>query len=393
MKRLSIISVYFIAFMLSVNSLSAQLDTNAKISILTCGAGFEFFESFGHTALRICDSTSDMDYVFNWGSFDFNTDNFYLKFTQGKLPYLLGISTYQRFVAEYAMDGRSMYEQELNLTYIEKNILYNAVIENYKPENRYYHYDFFLDNCATRVRDIIQNSLQDRHFPIDTITNKNLTFRQLFYPYADNYLWWKFAIDIALGTRADKKASKYDYMYLPNDLMYQFDTTLLTGDNQVLSNSKQIVLEEQCVHSTPTIFSPDMVFWLLFICVVVLTFFELRKGFYAKVFDITFFFILCMLSLLVFYLCFISDHNATKYNLNLLWANPLLFYVLIRLRKSNFIVLCIISACIFILLAGFWILPQSFNSAFYPIWLIIALRLTLLLLHKRKRRFINFLTL
>ena len=384
MKRISRIGIYLIIFLLSIDSLSAQLSGEAKVSVLTCGPGYEFFESFGHTALRICDTSQGIDYVFNWGIFDFSTDNFYLKFAQGKLPYMLGITTYERFIREYARDGRSMYEQILALTYEEKQILYDSVSKNSLPENKYYYYDFFKDNCATRVRDIIQYSLQNRKFPTEPASNTNLSFRQLFYPYADNFLWWRFGIDIALGSRSDKKASTFDYMYLPEDLMNQFDTTVLLNDTKVLTQSKQTVLEELSPHSKPTVFSPNMLFWILFAFILLLSFWEWKKGFYAKAFDIVLFLTAGILSLLVFYLAVISDHNATKDNLNLLWANPLFFWVLIRLRKTNNIILYILLGCLAVLILGFWFLPQSFNNAFYPIWLIFALRLVLLLLKKKQ---------
>jgi len=386
MRKILLISACFVVFMVHTQSVFGQLGEKAKISVLTCGAGFEFFEAFGHTALRVCDTALGIDYVFNWGLFDFNTDNFYLKFAQGRLPYMLGINTFERFVAEYAYDGRSMYEQVLRLTYEEKILLYESVVENYKPENRYYNYDFFEDNCATRIRDVVQNNLQNRHFSTETMTNSPLTFRQLFHPYTNNYLWWRFGIDIALGTKADRRVSIYNYMYLPNDLMHQFDTTILIGSDKTLAEPIQVILKEQCVHSTPTIFTPNMVFWLLFICVIVLTFFEIKKNFYAKFFDIVFFSAVFILSILVFYLCFISDHNATKGNLNLLWANPLLLYVLIRLKKTSLLILYILLGCLVVLLVGFWILPQSFNPAFYPIWLTLVLRLGLIVVKKKKIR-------
>lgn len=384
MKCISRIGICLIIFLLSIYSLSAQLSEDAKVSVLTCGPGFEFFESFGHTALRICDSSLGMDYVFNWGIFDFSTDNFYLKFAQGQLPYMLGVTTYERFVWEYARDGRSMYEQTLALTHEEKQILYDSVRKNSLPENKYYSYDFFEDNCATRVRDIIQYSLQNRKFPTEPASNTNLSFRQLFYPYADNFLWWRFGIDIALGSRSDKKASTFDYMYLPENLMDQFDTTILVNDIRVLTQSKQTILEELCPHSKPTAFSPNMLFWILFALTVLLSFWEWKKGFYVKVFDIVLFSAIGILSLLVFYLAIISDHNATKDNLNLLWANPLFFWVLIRLRKTNNIVLYILLGCLAVLILGFWFLPQSFNNAFCPICLILELRLVLLLLRKKQ---------
>lgn len=384
MKHISRIGIYLIIFLLSIHSLSAQLSEDAKVSVLTCGPGFEFFESFGHTALRVCDTSLRMDYVFNWGIFDFSTDNFYLKFAQGQLPYMLGIITYERFVREYAHDGRSMYEQTLALTYEEKQILFDSLRRNSLPENKYYYYDFFEDNCATRVRDIVQYSLQNRKFPTESASKANLSFRQLFYPYADNFLWWRFGIDIALGSHSDKKASTFDYMYLPEDLMNQFDTTVLVGDTKVLVESKQIILEDLYPHSKPTLFSPNMLFWILFALTVLLSLWEWKKGFYAKAFDIILFSAVGVLSLLVFYLAVISDHNATKDNLNLLWANPLFFWVLIRLHKTNNIVLYILLGCLVVLMLGFWLLPQSFNYAFYPIWLLLVLRLVLLLLKKKQ---------
>jgi len=385
MKKIVLIWVYFVVVVINTLSASEPLSKDAKVSILTCGAGFEFFEAFGHTALRICDSASGMDYVFNWGLFDYNTDNFYVKFAQGRLPYKLGIDTYKGFVAYYASDGRSMYEQELRLTDKEKNLLYETIIENYKPENRYYYYDFFEDNCATRVRDVVQNNLQDRQFHTSTMANSPLTFRQLFHPYTNNYLWWRFGIDIALGMRADKQIPIYKYMYLPDDLMNQFDTTVLIGDNKALAEPIQLILKEQCVHSTPTIFTPNMAFWLLLTGAALLTFLEIKRKFYAKIFDIVLFSAVFVVSILVFYLCFISDHNATKDNLNLLWANPLLLYVLVRLRRSSLVVLYILWACLAVLLFGFRSLPQSFNPAFFPILLTLMLRLTSIVSARRKQ--------
>ncbi|MDR0368087.1 MAG: hypothetical protein LBH82_02975, partial [Bacteroidales bacterium] len=217
------------------------------------------------------------------------------------------------------------------------------------------------------------------HYQTAGFSENSQTFRQLFYPYTQHFLWWRFGIDIALGMRSDRKVSTFDYMYLPNDLMNQFDTCVLVNDSNVLTLSKQTILEEMYPHSQPTVFSPNMLFWLLFALTVLLSFLERKKKFYAKAFDILLFAAAAILSLLVFYLAILSDHNATKDNLNLLWANPLFFWVLIRLRKTNPIVLYVLLACLAVLLAGFWLLPQLFNTAFYPIWLTLALRLILCL--------------
>lgn len=372
------------SFLVFVNLLSAQPTENTRFSLLTCGPGFEFFECFGHTALRVCDSTQGIDLVFNWGVFNFNTDNFYLKFAQGQLLYMLGISSYSSFIASYAREGRSIFEQHLGLKMEEKQALWTILTENSKPENRHYLYDFFEDNCATRVRDIIQKSLSARAFPEDIPTKANLSYRELFYPYTENYLWWRFGIDIALGMRSDRKVHSYDYMYLPDNLMMQFDTTILVNDVNVLVSSKETILDEMYPHSTPTLFSPDHLFWILFIVLLGISLLEWRLNKYFKAIDMILFTAVSLLSLLVFYLCFISDHSGTKENLNLLWANPLFIYVLFRLQRSQPVILYIIFGFLAILIAGFWLLPQSFNSAFFPIWLMLALRIGLIWLRQKK---------
>ena len=96
-----------------------------------------------------------------------------------------------------------------NLTLEEKEKLYNLLIENYLPQNRFYAYDFFLDNCATRVRDIIDSSLIDRNLfhKTNNKENGNVSFRKLIYPYMESMQWWRLGIDIALGMRCDKVAS------------------------------------------------------------------------------------------------------------------------------------------------------------------------------------------
>ena len=384
-KKINHNKIIFISllFLFVINSVFAQLTEKAQISVLTCGSGSELFESFGHTAIRICDTSQGIDIVYNYGIFDFNTEFFYLKFAQGKLSYMLAASSFNAFMQEYAYYGRAVYEQVLNFTTQEKQTFFHLIEENYKPENRYYQYDFFLDNCATRVRDIVSNSLENRSFPPSCTTKTDYSFRELFLPYTQNFLWWRFGIDIALGSVADRKTSVWDCMYLPNDLMTQLDTTILTHSISSLVESKTTLLEETKVQSYPTLISPNMVFWLLLLLIVLLTFTEWKRKKYVEWIDIILFFLVGLISLLVMYLWFISDHSATKGNWNILWANPLFFYVLFRLRKTQYIVLQILTACLLLFLLGFGFLPQHFNTAFIPISLMLMVRILMLIYRKK----------
>ncbi|MCB0443729.1 MAG: DUF4105 domain-containing protein, partial [Flavobacterium sp.] len=92
------------------------LSSGAKISVLTCGSGEELHSIFGHTAIRIQDNKQGLDMVYNFGMFDFDTSNFYLKFVKGDLQYYVAKSSFEVFLYSYRMENRSVYEQELNLS-------------------------------------------------------------------------------------------------------------------------------------------------------------------------------------------------------------------------------------------------------------------------------------
>ena len=376
------INFILLLFLLIVSNVFGQFTDKAQVSVLTCGSGSELFESFGHTAIRVCDTSQQIDIVYNYGIFDFNTDYFYPKFASGRLLYMLDRSPFGSFMSEYAYYGRTVYEQVLNFSPQEKQTFLHLIEENYKPENRFYQYDFFQDNCATRVRDIIANSLNNRSFPQSCYTKTDCGFRELFLPYTPNFSWWQLGIDIALGAAADKKASKWDYMYLPNDLMMQLDTTILTNTSAPLVEKKYTLLEQTKVQSYPSLISPDAVFWGLFLLVVLLTFAEWKTKKYFKWLDITLFSLVGIVSFLVFFLWFVSDHSATKGNWNMLWANPLFFYVLFRLQKTQDIVLQAITFCLLLFLAGFWFLPQHFNTALIPVCLFLLVRVLMLIYRK-----------
>ncbi len=385
--------LFFIFLSFTILSIHGQrLSEDARIGILTCGPGNELYAAFGHTAIHVCDTNKLVDIVFNYGTFDFHTPNFYIKFSQGRLPYMLSVSSFNDFIRSYQYEGRWVVEQELDLSYEEKEYIYDLLITNFHPENRYYAYDFFMDNCATRVRDMVEASLIERtafqeHFP-----EHNTSFRDLIYPYLESMTWWRLGIDLALGMRCDKPISNLQYMFLPDELMNQLDT-IKTKNESVMDNigyhsdklvaSKTLLLKETRSPSSKGI-PPFYVALLLCLIVIVLTVIEHKKKIYFKYVDVFLFGLFAILSLLIMYLWFCSDHHATKFNFNLLWANPLLIYILIRLQKSHKVILYIMLACIILPLFFFWGLPQYFNIASFPLMLLLAIRIGSLIKQKRE---------
>ncbi len=353
-----------------------HLGDSAFAALITCGPGDEFYTSFGHSALRICDSTQGIDVIYNYGTFDFNTPHFYWKFARGYLNYHLSRSTFYGFLLEYQFEGRAVWQQRLRLTNQELNNLFLMLEYNYQPECRYYQYDFFRDNCATRPRDMIAHALDHRTLSPETTTDTNLTYRNhLYRSTAHTLLWWRLAVDMALGLPCDHRCSNYEYMFSPIAMMQQFDTLTVSDTRQPIAEPAEVVLPETRIPPSRSV-SPTLTFWVLFLAVLLLTLLGWKHQWRLRWLDIPLFVIPFLGSLLVIFLWFVSSHYCTKANLNILWASPLFLYFAIRLRHSNrwLVILqlvMLLAACVMTLAP----LPQQLNAALLPISLTLALRL------------------
>ena len=147
---------YFSLFTFHFSSF-AQDSCGIRISLLTCTPGTELYSTFGHSALRVVDSDNNTDLVFNYGTFEFDSD-FYQKFVKGKLLYFVSIDTLSYFLYEYEYYKRGITEQAINISCQEKQRMVDALFENAKEENKYYRYDFNYDNCTTRLRDMLEKA-------------------------------------------------------------------------------------------------------------------------------------------------------------------------------------------------------------------------------------------
>ena len=352
-----------------------QLTDQAMVSVLTCGPGNEFYTTFGHSAIHICDTSVGVDVVYNYGTFNFGVKNFYLKFAQGRLDYMLSRGTFSNFLLEYAFEGRAVWEQELQLTTQEKQNLFLLLENNYLPDYRYYKYDFFRDNCATRVRDMVCSALDHRTLFVETTSPGNKSYRQLLYdPTEVNLLWWRFGIDLVLGQRCDKQCSNLEYMFSPIEMMHAFDTARLSDSHARLAKPPVQLLNETRQPLNPS-FPPIIVFWTLCVVVVALTIIGWKKGWKLRWLDALLFWVVALISLLVLFLWFGSDHYCTKLNWNILWASPLFLYFGVRLRKSHRVVVIVQIGLLALLglVALFGI--QHFNSAVLPIAVTLFVRL------------------
>jgi hypothetical protein len=164
---------------LSASGQSITLSENAEVSIITVGPGTNLNDSFGHNGFRIRDTIKNIDLIYDYGRYDFNTPNFYLKFAQGKLLYEIGYRNFNPFFNYYKSQNRWLKEQVLNLNDSEKKALFEYLQTNVKPENKKYKYDFFYDNCATKIRDVLLEVLDGKLVYNQDHITENFTFREL----------------------------------------------------------------------------------------------------------------------------------------------------------------------------------------------------------------------
>ncbi len=373
MKKISLLILLFAVFVIpGASPVSAQhLSDGAKISLLTASPGDELYAAFGHSALWVYDPVSDIDEVYNWGTFDFDTPNFYLKFLQGRLLYKLSVTSINVFLQEYRYGGRAVYEQELKLSGEEKERIYQFLQVNRRPENIHYLYDFFYDNCATRIRDLVDELLEVDWGP-DPHPHEERSFRDMLQPYVGHMPWITFGIDILLGMPADKRATPWHYMFLPDEMFIAFQHAR-HSDGRLLVRSYNELLPERIERGTTFPVTPTWAFWLLF-AAGCLTLFR-KRVFMA--FSMTYFFLLGLLGLLVFFMWFLSDHIATAMNLNLLWAIPTHLYFAFKIRSGKREKLSVLyfRIVLFLLLAllVLWpFLPQDLHPAFFPVIALAA---------------------
>ena len=245
------------------------LSEQARISLLTCTPGEELYARYGHTAIRVCDSVNDLDVVFNYGIFDFNTDHFYWKFVRGETWYELGASPYRWFMREYDYYQRPVYEQVLNLNAEQREALWQALVENYRPENRQYLYNFVFDNCATRPFHMIDRIFCGNNAEGSWSEYKGAegqTYRRFIQHYTPKGSWADFGINLVFGPKADQPMYGEERLFLPEELMFYLSQAR-TADAVMVSSEHIAPFEIQPVPWYKTWYL-GIVLYFIFICLI-----------------------------------------------------------------------------------------------------------------------------
>lgn len=368
-------------FIFSRIGIGQTLSNNSEVSILICAPGEDLYSTFGHAAIRINDPANRIDYVYNYGTFNFETPHFYLKFVRGQLDYMMSVSYYKYFINSYINEKRWVKEQVLDLNNEQKNEVFSFLQNNALPENKYYRYDFFYDNCATRVKDVIKEVLKDELILPKKITDDGQTFRDLIHIYLQGHDWERFGINLALGRPTDKVVSMEEATFLPDYLGLAFEKTTIKIDGlekPLIKKTRMLYMPKENVKESKTTILPFVVFSIIALIVLVLTYFEFKNKKFFIILDKTLFFVAGLTGIVILTLWFGTEHTTVINNWNILWAMPLFFIAAFMLKEKNkdylkkfFLAMSIIIfISIVVKLASFWL----FDYTIIPFAIILMMR-------------------
>jgi len=376
MKKFLLLTLLF--FFSISGQLKSQSLQDTTIYLITCSPGTETYSIYGHSAVRVIINHSNTDVVFNWGVFDFSTHHFVWKFAKGRLDYLLDATEFNKFVPEYIYEKRSLFSQKINLDSNEKKVFLFLIQENLLPKNRAYRYDFFYDDCSTRIRDLLEKAVGKRlSYPPDE-KEAIRTFRELVGEYQRPYPWLKMGVDLIMGTEGEKKADYRNRMFLPLYLQKNLSKSMISHDRRLvplLASPETILSFEEPKVKSRFYTTPLFVFTLLLILIIALSTL-IRKKIIMRIIDIAIYSLFSVVAILMIFFNFFTDHIQMKMNLNTIWFNPIILVCLVCLiagwEGRIWFRLVFWLSVIFLPLA--LLFPFALNSSFLPIILILALR-------------------
>ena len=364
--------------LLGVLSGRAASADGVRVSLLTCAPGSEIYALFGHSAIRYENPAQNQDWVFNYGLFSFKDPNFVFRFVKGETDYQLGVMPYPYFEAEYAMRGSSVYQQELNLTEAEKEKLIKLLQENYLPANRVYRYNYFYDNCTTRARDKIEESIQGE--VVYPENDKVVSYRDIVHEFTAGSQWSEFGIDLCLGGEADEPIDERKQMFSPFYMLAAARGAMIhRADTVVPLVKKETMVVEAELEDEPAFpLSPMACALLLLACTSLIVGWGIYQGRPCLAWNVLMFLLQGLGGCIVAFLFFFSLHPTVGSNWLLIMFNPLpllylpvMIYRGIKRQKDPYHIYNTVCLTSFMILMPF--IPQEFNPTVLPLALNLLL--------------------
>lgn len=317
--RQKLLLPFFIVVSFIGYSQNIILSEQTEVSILTCGTGNESYSLYGHTGIRIKDNLNNLDIVYNYGTFDFETPNFILKFVKGDLQYFMSVSNYPHFEYGYQYENRSIYQQTLSLSQEKKQQLFDSLNKDLNSDKRFYTYKFIDRNCTNMVVDKINTILGDTI--IKTKKPVEITYREILFPYSKQHFFEQLGINIIFGTKVDEKAER---LFLPLELLDVLKMAKV--DEKPLVTETKTLFEARPTTYTSNVWNSAYVI-IAFLTLIVLV--------NKKAINIFYFSIMGLVGLFLCLVGFYSFHDEVMWNYNALAFNPLFLIFIVYYFKND----------------------------------------------------------
>ncbi len=313
-----------------------------EIYVMTMGPGDQVWSRFGHNAIGIRDLSAGTDIVYNWGTFDFAQQNFLLRFIQGKMLYWVAEGDARMTELAYARDNRRTEIQELRLSPEQRVAVRDFIAVNMREENRFYRYDYFVDNCSTRLRDVLDHALGGALSRQFADVPSGMTFRSEARRLMEPDPWTYTGIDAGLGSPSDREMTRWESMFIPmrlRDMLREVRVADDSGAMVSLVSSERVVVDAS---REPELAEPaDHTFRYLTIggvaaLVIILAGVAGGPGTtIARFVGILWCIVAGVLGLVLIALWTVTDHTWAYRNANLLFFHPLWFVVIPLVKRSK----------------------------------------------------------
>lgn len=308
-------------------------DDGAEAWLVTFSPGEVYFERFGHNAIWLREPALGLDHTFNFGFFDFEQEDFFLRFMRGRMLYF---SVAQQAAAEfefYRQENRGIRGQKLNLTPAQYQRLRDYLLNEIQPENRNYRYDYYLNNCSTRIRDALDIALDGELYARTGQAPANLNFRDQTRRLTQMQFWYYLGLEIALGFPVDRAVTRWDEMFIPMVLADEIAamSVATTGSGSPLLAFDSMLFTSSLPEATATpsdIWHRYLALGLLLTAVAWLSGKFMPPVWLAGLCR-AWVLINTTMGLILAALWLLTDHEASNNNANLLLFNPLLLLALI----------------------------------------------------------------
>jgi len=316
-----------------------------NIWLVTYGPGERSWERFGHNAIWIRDEASGLDHVFNFGFFDFDQEGFYRRFLLGKLWYFSAAQPAEREFSQYINDNRSIRAQRLDLSEDQALLLADYLLGEIRPENRDYLYDYYNNNCSTRIRDALDLALDGALSGTYSGQPAHQNWRDHTRRLTATDYWLYLGLELGLGSPIDRENSRWEEFFIPSELAVAVSGFEISGPG----GSRPLVTEDVMLYesSLPPPPAEPANWWPRYLLLAVLvlavawlscrwipavTASRLVRGWLA---------LSGLAGSVLVFLWFFTDHLAARNNFNVLLLNPLwLFFALwYRPRPAGWLLL------------------------------------------------------